>query len=107
MNVEKIIRNNPVGIPEPVGKYTHITKIPRNAELYVTSGQIGTDKNGLIPDDMNEQIRNTFDNIQKVLQSENFLLIILSRLIFGLLKILIGNILILSGKNYLEPIILQ
>jgi enamine deaminase RidA (YjgF/YER057c/UK114 family) len=71
MNVEKIIRNNPVGIPEPVGKYTHITKIPRNAELYVTSGQIGIDKNGLIPDDMNEQIGNTFENIQKVLQSDN------------------------------------
>ena len=54
----------------PVGKYTHITKIPRNAELYVTSGQIGTDLNGEIPDSMNEQIENTFANIQKVLHAE-------------------------------------
>lgn len=54
----------------PVGNYTHITKIPRNSELYVTSGQIGVDQNGNIPDSMNEQIKNTFDNIQTVLQSE-------------------------------------
>ncbi|MFD2444769.1 RidA family protein [Bacillus sp. CGMCC 1.16607] len=71
MNDKKIIRTNPVGMPEPVGKYTHITKIPRNAELYVTSGQIGMDINGSIPDNMNEQIKNTFENIQKILQSEH------------------------------------
>lgn len=54
----------------PVGNYTHITKIPRNSELYVASGQIGTDQNGEIPDNMNEQIKNTFDNIRTLLQSE-------------------------------------
>ncbi|MUG45469.1 RidA family protein [Paenibacillus woosongensis] len=66
----KITRKNPEGVYGPVGNYTHITKIPRNSELYVTSGQIGVDQNGNIPDSMNEQIKNTFDNIQTVLQSE-------------------------------------
>ena len=70
MENAKIIRKNPEGMYPPVGKYTHITKIPRNAELYVTSGQIGTDLNGEIPDSMNEQIENTFANIQKVLHAE-------------------------------------
>ncbi|MCM3699801.1 RidA family protein [Paenibacillus macerans] len=70
MENAKIIRKNPAGMYNPVGNYTHITKIPRNAELYVTSGQIGVDQNGEIPDSMNEQIENTFNNIQTVLHSE-------------------------------------
>ncbi|KEQ22159.1 RidA family protein [Paenibacillus tyrfis] len=70
MEQAKIVRKNPAGMPSPVGNYTHITKIPRNAELYVTSGQIGVDRNGIIPEPMNEQIKNTFDNIKTVLHSE-------------------------------------
>lgn len=66
-----ITRKNPEGIPSPVGNYTHITKIPRNSELYVTSGQIGIDLKGEFPESMNEQIRNTFSNIKAVLNSEN------------------------------------
>lgn len=57
-------------MPTPVGNYTHITKIPRNSELYVTSGQIGLDQNGLMPQNMNDQITNTFNNIKVVLDSE-------------------------------------
>jgi len=68
---DKIARKNPVGMPGPVGNYTHITRIPRNSELYVTSGQIGIDKDGAFPDNINEQISNTFNNIQSVLKSEN------------------------------------
>ncbi|SCW68491.1 Enamine deaminase RidA, house cleaning of reactive enamine intermediates, YjgF/YER057c/UK114 family [Paenibacillus tianmuensis] len=70
MENAKIVRKNPAGMPDPVGNYTHITKIPRNAELYVTSGQVGVDRNGSFPDPMNEQIKNTFDNIKTVLHSE-------------------------------------
>lgn len=71
MKNSKITRKNPKGVPHPVGNYTHITKIPRNSELYVTSGQIGIDCNGEFPDSMNEQIRNTFSNIKAVLDSES------------------------------------
>ncbi|MHA7967596.1 RidA family protein [Paenibacillus sp. CAU 1782] len=70
MENTKITRNNPKGLHHPVGNYAHMTKIPRNAELYVTSGQIGADQNGDFPDSMNEQIKNTFQNIQSVLRSE-------------------------------------
>ncbi|MRR41815.1 RidA family protein, partial [Bacillus anthracis] len=48
-----IIRKNPTNMPEPVGNYTHITKIPRNAELFVSSGQIGINQNGQFPKSMN------------------------------------------------------
>ncbi len=70
MKNTKIIRKNPKGMPNPVGNYTHITKIPRNSELYVTSGQIGLDQKGLMPHSMNDQITNTFNNIKVVLYSE-------------------------------------
>ena len=52
-------------MPAPVGNYTHVTKIPRNAELYVTSGQVGVNQNGQFPQTMNEQISNTFINIKQ------------------------------------------
>ncbi|GGE58271.1 RidA family protein [Priestia taiwanensis] len=65
-----ITRKNPANMPGPVGNYTHITKIPRNAELFVTSGQIGINQDGQFPESMNEQISNTFQNINKVLESE-------------------------------------
>lgn len=70
MENEKITRKNPSSMPAPVGNYTHMTKIPRNAELYVTSGQVGVDRNGQFPQNMNEQVSNTFTNIKLVLESE-------------------------------------
>ncbi|MGG3801720.1 RidA family protein [Metabacillus fastidiosus] len=70
MEYEKITRKNPSSMPAPVGNYTHIAKIPRNAELYVTSGQVGVDRNGQFPQNMNEQVSNTFTNIKTVMESE-------------------------------------
>jgi enamine deaminase RidA (YjgF/YER057c/UK114 family) len=70
MDKSFISRKNPAGMYDTVGNYTHITKIPRNSELFVTSGQIGVDKNGEIPEGLNEQVKNTFDNIRKLLVSE-------------------------------------
>lgn len=65
------MRTNPTTMPKPVGNYTHITKIPRNAELFVLSGQIGIDMTGHLPETFNEQMHNTFQNIKLALQSEN------------------------------------
>lgn len=70
MNKPQITRKNPSNMSAPVGNYSHITKIPRNAELFVTSGQIGVDPEGRFPEQMNKQIYYTFQNIQTVLQSE-------------------------------------
>ena len=67
----KITRTNPTTMPAPVGNYTHITKIPRGAELFVTSGQIGVNAQGEIPAVLNEQVVHTFANIKAVLESEN------------------------------------
>lgn len=70
MGNNKITKRNPKGMPEPVGNYTHITKIPRNAEWYVASGQVGMDEDGSFPESMNRQISNTFKNIKAILAAE-------------------------------------
>lgn len=63
-------RSNPNAIAPPVGQYSHVTKVSRNAEWYVFSGQIGTDASGSIPPDLNQQATYTLDNIVKLLASQ-------------------------------------
>ncbi|MFS0788286.1 RidA family protein [Shouchella sp. 1P09AA] len=68
--MRKISRKNPNNMPEPVGDYSHVTRVPAGASLVVTSGQIGTDKNGNVPKGLKDQVQNTFTNITKTLESE-------------------------------------
>ncbi|UOE94306.1 RidA family protein [Alkalihalobacillus sp. LMS39] len=68
--MENITRTSPKNMPKPVGNYSHITRVPKGASLLVTSGQIGTDMSGNVPSNLNDQIKNTFTNIKKVLESE-------------------------------------
>lgn len=66
----KPIRTNPSNV-KAVGNYSHVTIVPKNAQLYTFSGQIGTDESGNLPDNYNQQIENTFKNIEKVLSSQS------------------------------------
>lgn len=66
----KIERINPTNVPAPVGKYSHVTKIPKNADIYAFSGQIGVDSEGNLPIDFSEQIVNTMSNISGLLSSQ-------------------------------------
>lgn len=68
--MQKITRKNPEFMPKPVGNYSHITRVPKGAGLFVTSGQVGTDMDGNVPPNLNDQITNTFVNMKKVLESE-------------------------------------
>ncbi|MGG1634430.1 RidA family protein [Paenibacillus sp. NRS-1760] len=70
LNNHVIKRSNPENIAKPVGSYSHVTKISRNAEMYVFSGQIGIDKNDTIPADFNQQVTNTMNNIVEILASQ-------------------------------------
>ncbi|WP_121964631.1 RidA family protein [Myroides sp. N17-2] len=70
-NVQRVTRLNPTTLSGPVGKYSHITIVPKEATIYTFSGQIGTDLNGNIPKDFNEQVTNTFANITALLESQD------------------------------------
>lgn len=69
-NIQKIVRLNPANVPSPVGHYSHVTIIPKNSDLYTFSGQIGIDNYGNIHESLNEQVNNTFKNIEQILESQ-------------------------------------
>ncbi len=69
-NNSKVVRLNPKGVPAPVGKYSHVTIVPKNSDLFTFSGQIGVDDDGHIPEDLNAQVHNTFMNIAQLLTSQ-------------------------------------
>lgn len=66
-----IERCNPPVIAPPLGPYTHVTKVPHGAALLVFSGQVGTDPEGKLPDDMKQQVEHTLANIQRLLEAES------------------------------------
>ncbi len=66
----KPVRRNPSDV-KAVGNYSHVTIVPRNAQLYTFSGQIGADQSGNLPDSYTKQIENTFVNLDKVLNSQS------------------------------------
>ncbi|MBB2482891.1 RidA family protein [Bacillus sp. APMAM] len=66
----QIKKANPENVAPPIAQYHHVTVIPREAELVVLSGQVGNDKNGTIPDDIETQFVNALDNIKSILKSE-------------------------------------
>jgi enamine deaminase RidA (YjgF/YER057c/UK114 family) len=70
VNNDVVKRYNPENIAKPVGQYSHVTKISRDAEIYVFSGQIGIDQNNNIPTDLNQQVANTMNNIVELLSSQ-------------------------------------
>ncbi len=52
-------RHNPTNIAAPIGPYTHLTTVPKGADLLVLSGQVGIDVKGDLPPDMNTQLKKT------------------------------------------------
>ena len=69
--MKKIIRKTPKGVSQPVGNYSHITKIPSGLDTYVFSGQIGICDDGTFPSTFNEEVKQLFINIKMLLQTEN------------------------------------
>jgi len=67
MQIKKV---NPENVAPPIAQYHHITIIPKEAELVVLSGQVGNDKNGNIPEDVETQFINALENIKSILKSE-------------------------------------
>lgn len=69
MNNNVVTRLSSSGISKAVGNYTHITKVKPNSTFYTFSGQIGADLGGNIPEEFNQQVKNTFLNISNLLKS--------------------------------------
>ncbi|WP_028595278.1 GNAT family N-acetyltransferase [Paenibacillus assamensis] len=68
---KRVQRINPTTLVPPMGPYTHLTVVPRGADLLVLSGQVGSDLQGHIPPELKQQLHNTLQNILRVLQSQS------------------------------------
>jgi ribosomal-protein-alanine N-acetyltransferase len=66
----EIRKSNPANVAPPVAQYSHVAVIPKDADLVVLSGQIGNDKTGLLPKDIETQFVNALENIKSILESE-------------------------------------
>lgn len=66
----KLIRKNPPTVAPPIGSYSHLTIIPKDAEILVLSGQVGSDQDGHLPESVEDQLRNALRNITRILESE-------------------------------------
>ncbi|TVX93220.1 GNAT family N-acetyltransferase [Paenibacillus agilis] len=71
VKIKQVQRINPSTLTPPIGPYTHLTVVPNGADLLVLSGQVGTDLEGHIPSDLNQQLQNTLQNILRILQSQS------------------------------------
>ncbi|WP_267739657.1 RidA family protein [Myroides injenensis] len=69
-NIKESSRITPIECNSPVGKYSHITIVPHDKNIFTFSGQIGINNKGVIPNNFNEQVNYTFKNIKALLESQ-------------------------------------
>lgn len=67
MNKELFKHLLPEDMPAPFAAYSHGVKVAAGAELLFTSGQLGIDENGKVPEGALEQAEFCFENIRKIL----------------------------------------
>lgn len=58
-----MIFRNPATIHEPLSFYSHQAEVSGKAKWLVMSGQLGIDKNGVVPEDVISQVEIAFDNV--------------------------------------------
>jgi 2-iminobutanoate/2-iminopropanoate deaminase len=64
---DTVLAWTPTVIAPPIGKYSHLVAVDPAASWVFISGQVGADRDGLIPPDPYEQARNIFANIEQLL----------------------------------------
>ena len=57
------ISSNPAAVHQPLGKYSHTTRVPASSRWLVFSGQGGIDKNGKLATGIRKQAEQAFRNI--------------------------------------------
>ncbi|HEY4225562.1 MAG TPA: Rid family hydrolase [Pseudolysinimonas sp.] len=60
---------NPDAVAAPIGKYSHLTRVPAGSELLFIAGQVGNDTSGAIPGDVYQQTLLVLGNVEALLDS--------------------------------------
>ena len=68
---ETVKYNNPAGLPEPLGAYSHVSRA-KASELVFIAGQLAVNEAGELvgKGDFGAQMRQVFDNLGRALRSE-------------------------------------
>ena len=69
--VENKVRLSPKDIYKPFGEYSHGV-LDKNSGLLVTSGQLGINNDGTIPNSFSEQTKICFSNILSIIKEANY-----------------------------------
>ena len=64
------ISSNPATVHKPLGKYSHATLVPANAQWLVLSGQVGINKKGTLANGIRKQTEQTLRNIVSCLRDQ-------------------------------------
>lgn len=67
--MNKPVRWNPDNVPAPIGKYSHLTRVPAGKQLVFIAGQVGNDSSGAIAETAEEQTVLALRNIEALLAS--------------------------------------
>jgi 2-iminobutanoate/2-iminopropanoate deaminase len=59
---------NPAGMSAPMNPYSHGAEVTPGSRMIFFAGQVGTDRDGNVPDDFEGQINNVYRNIETILQ---------------------------------------
>ena len=65
-----INRYNPDSIAPPFSPYSQGVEVPTGARTIYVAGQVGVRPDGTVPEDMEEQTAQAFQNIQSVLREK-------------------------------------
>lgn len=68
--MDMIARRNPAGVHAPGSKYVHVVGVPAGARRVLLSGQVGVRPDGTRVDDLDGQIAQMIQNIDRLLKSE-------------------------------------
>ncbi len=69
-------------IAGPFGSYSHAIEVPPGARVLHISGQVGADRDGVVPDDAGRQTELIFENLGRVLSAAGMSLSDLVRLTY-------------------------
>ncbi|QGN55455.1 RidA family protein [Novosphingobium sp. Gsoil 351] len=65
-----ISRSNPAGVAPPIGRYSHLTRVPADRELLFLAGQVGTHADGTVAEGAVAQFVRALRNVMTILASE-------------------------------------
>ncbi|WP_158266490.1 RidA family protein [Allosphingosinicella deserti] len=67
---QSVEKADPPGVAKPLGGYSHVASVPPGARMLYVAGQIGNRPDGTLPDSVEDQIVQAYENVRIILASQ-------------------------------------